>query len=186
MKKGIFIVIIVGMFAYAIYNFISNKDANQSLDNQAAVDDGEEEVAMIGLEKGKKAPDFELESLDGETVKLSDYQGERVMVNFWATWCGPCRAEIPDLQKFHEDTDIVILGVNLTDSETNPSSIPTFLDNFGVTFPILLDKENLAASIYQIQPIPTSYMIDSEGIITYKALGAINYEKMIQEYEKMK
>jgi len=163
------------MFAWAVYDFVIKSDD----DDQAAED------VQVGLEKGKRAPDFELETLEGGTVKLSDYRGKRVMLNFWASWCGPCRAEMPDMQTFHEDTEIVILAVNLTDTESSEKNIPNFVDEHGLTFPILLDKETEVATRYQIQPIPTSFMIDSDGIIHKVAYGALNYELMVKEFDRM-
>lgn len=107
-------------------------------------------------------------TLDGETVKLSDFRGKQIMLNFWATWCPPCRAEMPDTQKFHE------------------KNVPEFVEEFGVTFRVLMDEKTEVANLYQIQPIPTSYMIDSDGIIQNMAFGALDYELMVQEFEKMK
>ena len=132
------------------------------------------------------APDFELETLDGEKKKLSDLRGERVMVNFWATWCPPCRAEIPDLQKFHENEDITILAVNLTETEQDMDKVEEFVDDFGMTFPILLDTETEVADTYKIQPIPSSFMVDSTGRIQFVALGAMHYDMMVAEFNKMK
>src|SRR5699024_9643213 len=105
-------------------------------------------------------------TLDGEKKKLSDLRGERVMVNFWATWCPPCRAEIPDLEKFHENEDITILAVNLTETEKNMDKVESFVDEFGMTFPVLLDEETKVADTYKIQPIPSSFMVDSNGRIS--------------------
>src|SRR5699024_12283205 len=102
MKKLFIVVVIVGLFGWVIYEFIDSKE-----------DTAGEEVEQdseVGIEKGDLAPDFELETLDGETVKLSDFRGQKVLLNFWATWCPPCRAEMPDMQKFHEENeDAVIL-----------------------------------------------------------------------------
>lgn len=174
MKRNILIVVIVALVGWAIYDFVISSDSADK-----------EEDAEVGLEVGNKAPDFELETMDGDPIKLSELKGEKVMVNFWATWCPPCRAEIPDLQEFHEDTDINILAVNLTNTEESFDNIPKFAKNFGMEFPILLDEESEVSTKYEIQPIPSSFMIDSSGIIKYKALGAMNYDLMIQEYEKM-
>src|SRR5699024_12007909 len=113
-------------------------------------EESEEEVAE-GLEVGNLAPDFELETLDGETVKLSDFRGERVMVNFWATWCPPCRAEIPDMQKFYEKTDIQILAINLTDTESDQEKVPTFVNNYGMMLKVMLDEVSDVVIRYQIQ-----------------------------------
>lgn len=107
------------------------------------------------------------------------------MVNFWATWCPPCRAEMPDMQKFYDNKDVAILAVNLTGAESGTKVVQEFVDEFGLTFPILLDKEMVVASQCQIQPIPTTFMIDSKGRIQNKSFGAQNYELMVREFEKM-
>lgn len=182
MKKWIFLIIIVGMLGWAIFDFLgSNKQAGNA---DASIEEANEDVE-IGLELGNRAPDFQLETMDGESIKLSDYRGERVMLNFWASWCPPCRAEMPDMQKFYEDEDVVILAVNLTDTETSLKDVEEFIENNGLTFPVLLDTELEAADLYAIQPIPTTFMIDTNGIISFKVFGPMNYDWMIQEYEKM-
>ncbi|GAA0287330.1 thiol-disulfide isomerase/thioredoxin [Gracilibacillus halotolerans] len=181
MKKWVIIAIIVGMLGWTIFDYV-----------QSTTDAAEENVSAeqgdlsVGLDIGNLAPDFELETLDGETMALSDFQGKTVMINFWATWCPPCRAEMPDMQKFHEDTDVVILAVNLTDSEARLIDVRNFKDEYELTFPILLDTHVDVANLYAIQPIPTTYIVDGNGVITYRAFGAMNYELMVQEYEKTK
>lgn len=192
MKKAIIITIVVGMFGWAIYDFVIKSEKSMvpesSIEDKNDEDENEKEVdqPVIGLERGDLAPDFELETLDGDTVRLSDFRGKRVMLNFWATWCPPCRAEMPDMQRFHEDKDVVILAVNLTDTPNESiEKVEDFIDEFGITFRALLDTETAVANLYQIQPIPTNYLIDSEGIIHNKAFGALNYDIMVQEFEKM-
>jgi thiol-disulfide isomerase/thioredoxin len=194
MKKGILIIIVLGMLGWAVYDFVdSNKksaDTDPSLNESILEADeqnasSEEDENVIGLEVGNIAPDFQLQTLDGDYVKLSDYRGERVMLNFWATWCPPCRAEMPDMEKFHQDKDVVILAVNLTDAEKDLQQVKDFVNEYELTFSILLDENIEVAELYMIQPIPTSFMIDSNGLISYKAFGAMNYELMVQELEKM-
>ncbi|TFJ91908.1 peroxiredoxin family protein [Lentibacillus salicampi] len=203
MKKALIIVVLAGMFAWAVYDLTADsQDAQQANESEFTVEEdafeeseGTDEPAgelddhdgsdKVGLEPGNIAPDFQLETMDGESIKLSDLRGQRVMVNFWATWCPPCRAEVPDLQKFYENKDIEILAINLTGTEKNRSDVDEFASEFGMTFPILMDENTAVANQYQIQPIPSSFMIDSEGRIQFKALGAMNYELMVQEFEKM-
>lgn len=201
MKRLIIIIVIVGMVGWAVFDFFSKSNQttlpeNQVEENNQAVGtdetENEEKVDSVvmqedpGLLPGDLAPNFQLTTLEGETVKLSDYRGERVMLNFWATWCGPCRAEMPDMQKFHEDTDIVILAVNLTKSQAGEvEKVPTFVEDFGITFTILMDDQDIAKNLYQIQPIPTNFLINSDGRIHNVAYGALNYDLMIQEFEKM-
>lgn len=172
MKKIVIVVILAGMVGWAIFDFIGSRPSNEK--NQE-----------VGLEIGNVAPDFELQTLSGENVRLSDYRGKKVMLNFWATWCPPCRAEMPDMQKFYEDTDMEILGVNLTSSEVNIGSVENFVDEMGISFPILLDGKNKVGTTYYIQPIPTSFMIDKNGVIQYKTFGPMNYEMMMNEFNKM-
>ncbi|MDA3129861.1 peroxiredoxin family protein [Aliibacillus thermotolerans] len=196
MKKWILLVVVIGMVGWAVYDFLdSNKKSAVHFENveelqeveAEATDEGVEEnqKPVIGLEVGNKAPDFQLDTLSGDSVKLSDFRGHRVMINFWATWCPPCRAEMPDMEKFHQDKDIVILAVNLTNSESSVEDIENFADEYKLTFPVLMDPNLDVANLYAIQPIPTTYMVDSNGLISYKAYGAMNYDMMVQEFEKM-
>lgn len=208
MKKIIIIVVIIGMVGWAVFDFVSNSDKSvtpqveqagegtganedQLEGNESGGSDGPiDSVAqqkVEGLLVGNVAPDFELTTLEGDVVKLSDFRGERVMLNFWATWCPPCRAEMPDMQQFHEDKDVVILAVNLTKSRADElEKIPGFVEDFGITFSVLLDEENAVANLYRIKPIPTNYLINSDGTIHNMAYGALNYDLMVQEFEKMK
>ncbi|WP_138417380.1 redoxin domain-containing protein [Aquibacillus sediminis] len=199
MKKSIIVgVVLVGMLAWAIYDVTNQQEATSEFSSRDEVDELEQQASdqgngenekksseTVGLNVGDQAPDFELETLQGESVKLSDYRGERVMINFWATWCPPCRAEMPDMQKFHENKGVEILAVNLTDTEDAVQDVHDFVDDFGLTFSILQDAELDVATTYQIQPIPTSFMIDSNGKIQFVAYGPLNYEQMVQEFETM-
>lgn len=174
---------------------LSDDKTNKAREEEAAAEKAEEEAeaendetaedSEVGLEVGNKAPDFQLDTLNGEEARLSDYQGSRVMINFWATWCPPCRAEMPDIEQFHQDTDIEILAVNLTETEPDTDQVQQFIDEYELTFPILLDEVIEAATIYEIQPIPTSFMVDSEGIIQFKTFGPLTYDQMIDVYEDM-
>lgn len=135
----------------------------------------------VGVEKGNLAPDFELQALTGEKLKLSELRGKKVIVNLWATWCPPCRAEMPDMQSFYEENKekgVVILGINLTPTETNPEAVSAFVQAYGITFPILLDTEKQVSNVYKTISIPTSFIIDSNGVIQNKFIGPMNQEMM--------
>ncbi|MCT1904700.1 TlpA family protein disulfide reductase [Oceanobacillus sojae] len=138
-----------------------------------------------GLEIGDKAPDFKLETLEGETRQLSDFRGEPVMINFWATWCPPCRQEMPDMEQFYQEHDPVIFSVNLTNEELNTKQVNHFLQELELTFPVLLDKEGEVSTLYRIQPIPMTYMVDADGIIQFKSFGALSYKQMVKQFEQM-
>lgn len=202
MKKIIIAVVLLLMFGYSVYEFVdpfSDEDTTeQAEDNQSGTDsnanaDSEEtgeteestETSNVGINVGNEAPDFTLVSAAGEEVSLSDYRGKRVMVNFWATWCPPCRAEMPDMEKFYVEKDVEILAVNLTPTESNRSDVTEFIEEFDLSFQVLLDEELSVSARYGIQPVPTSYMIDSNGIIQYVALGAVNYEQMVEAFNSM-
>lgn len=183
MKRFVIITVIVALFGWAIYDFVSK--SNETVEPEGVESNEADDDIEIGLERGMRAPDFVLETTEGDSTRLSDFRGERVLLNFWATWCPPCRAEMPDMQKFHEDGDVVILGVNLTDTRNESEDVYPFLDEFGITFPILLDRSGEISYLYQIQPIPTSFLIDSHGIIQNAAYGPLNYELMVREFEKL-
>ncbi len=122
-----------------------------------------------------KARDFTLEDLEGSPVSLKDFQGKVVFLNFWATWCGPCRYEMPTMekvwQKFKEEK-FVILAVDLREGKEKVSS---FMKENGYTFPVLLDSGGGIANTYGIRAIPTTYLVDPEGRTVGKALGARNW-----------
>ncbi|AND41047.1 TlpA disulfide reductase family protein [Cytobacillus oceanisediminis] len=142
----------------------------------------------VGLEKGNLAPDFELTDMEGNPVKLSDYRGKAVLLNFWASWCPPCRAEMPHMEKLYnkyKDENFDILAVNLTNTEKNSGDAEKFVKELGLTFTIPMDVKGEAGSDYNIMAYPTSYFIDSDGVIREKVLGALNEEYMEKEIKKL-
>ena len=185
LKKLVPVILLAALLIWGIYDVVNKNNINNEAvgkinTNTEVITDKNDEI-KIGLEKGNLAPDFELTTLDGRKVKLSDYRGKKVILNFWATWCPPCRAEIPDMDKFYssyKDKDIVILGVNLTKAEQDQTSVKSFIKEYGVTYPIPLDKESLAAEMYQVSAIPTSYIIDPQGTIIQKIVGPMDFETM--------
>ncbi|WP_173917502.1 redoxin domain-containing protein [Halobacillus sp. Marseille-Q1614] len=191
MKKWIVVAVMTALFGWAIYDYAGGQkqavpeatDESEEV-KMTAEGDGESNPSS-GIQEGETAPEFTLETLEGETVKLSDYRGEKVLVNFWATWCPPCRAEMPDMQKFYEDTDIEILAVNLTETESSRMDVDPFVQDFGLTFPILMDKDLDVMGLYQVGPVPTSVFIDPEGKVQSVMLGAMNYDIMMQRYEEL-
>lgn len=124
-----------------------------------------------GLDVGQMAPDFELKTLDGESVRLSDYKGQMVMLNFWASWCPPCRVEMPHMetyyQEYKEEDNIEILAVNMTTLERgSQDKVPDFVDKHGLTFPILMDEDGDIKDLYKVMVYPTTYILNEEGMIT--------------------
>ncbi len=132
---------------------------------------------------GYRAPDFAFEDLDGTMIRLSDFRGKPVLLNFWATWCPPCRKEIPDLQRFHEQyaNKIVLLGI---DWGEDIEEVKRFLERYGATYTNLLDKNGEFFVLYRLTGLPTSYWIDEEGIIRGMWLGAMSVEDMVEGFKK--
>jgi peroxiredoxin len=131
--------------------------------------------------EGNPAPDFTLSTLEGEPVKLSDYKGKKVILNFWATWCPPCKAEMPHMQNFYEqnkDNGIEIVAVNLTNLDNGKNAIENFAKDNQLTFSIPLDEKGTIGMQYQAFTIPTSYIIDSTGVITKKIVGPMDESMM--------
>lgn len=186
MKKALFFTIIGAMLAWAIYDFAFSGNGSAGQQNDAAPSAVSGESADVGLETGKTAPDFTLQTLDGSEARLSDFRGKPVFVNFWATWCPPCRAEMPDMQKLYDNMDIEILAINLTDTEKSEEGVASFVEDMDLTFPVLMDTEGEISSAYNVKAYPTSYLLDAEGKISHIAYGAMNYDLMVQEFEKMK
>jgi cytochrome c biogenesis protein CcmG, thiol:disulfide interchange protein DsbE len=131
-----------------------------------------------GIAVGTPAPDFELKTIDGKAVKLSDYKGKPVMINFFATWCPPCRAEMPALQeayKEYADKGFVILAVNMGETDV---AIRTFQEKLGLTFPIVVDENDRVSKLYDIVPLPTSYFVDKNGVVQGRWTGEIRKEQL--------
>ncbi|MFN8556206.1 MAG: TlpA disulfide reductase family protein [Dehalococcoidia bacterium] len=131
--------------------------------------------------RGQPAPDFALRSLDGQSVRLSELRGQVVLVNFWATWCGPCRAEMPDLQAVYEQekADLVVLAVNVegTSAEEARRLSIDFRDEMGLTFPIVLDSPDGAVfKQYKLRGLPDSFFVDREGIVREVSYGPMSRE----------
>jgi cytochrome c biogenesis protein CcmG, thiol:disulfide interchange protein DsbE len=122
---------------------------------------------------GHPAPDFSLDALDGGTLILSRYKGRAVILNFWATWCGPCRAEIPALEAASHiiGDEGVILGVNV---QEDPLTVLGFAQELGMTYPVVLDANSEIARLYRVRAFPTTYFIDSRGVIAELYTGELN------------
>lgn len=130
---------------------------------------------------GFQAPDFELQTLDGKTVKLSDLRGQAVIINIWATWCPPCRAEMPALQKVYEEhrEKVEILAINATNQDSL-DTVQEFAQSNNLSFPILLDENGLVAESYQLRSLPTSIFIDPSGLIQEVVIGGPMSEALLQ------
>ena len=140
---------------------------------------------LVGDVSGITAPNFELATLDGQRVKLSDYRGKAVLLNFWATWCGPCKVEMPwfvELQKKYGNDGLVILGIAMDDSET--PKIAEFASEMGVNYPVLLGTDKVSEAYGNVEFLPTSFYIDREGKIVGKGTGLLGRNEIEQNVQK--
>jgi len=132
----------------------------------------------VGTTVGNLAPDFTGTTLDGETIRLRDLRGKVVLVNDFASWCGPCLVETPHLVKvFNANAeDVVIIGLNMQESE---DAVITYRDDFAVTYPLVLDPDGRLTEIYKPIGLPTSWFIDPDGVVRYVHVGPMTAD-MIQ------
>lgn len=184
--------ILLVLFGFVVYSLTSEGSENDSKDELVG---GEDQVmpttddVPTGLKVGELAPDFELTSLKGEKVKLSDFKGKKVFLNFWATWCPPCRVEMPEMQRFHDKygDEAIIIAVNGTGSETNVDTVKGFIDGHGYTFLTLLDKEMTVHNQYAAISIPTTYYIGTDGKIQLpRHVGPMDFKMMEEKFKKLK
>lgn len=123
------------------------------------------------VEVGQPAPDFRLlDHATNQPVSLSDYRGKAVVLNFWATWCGPCRAEMPEFKKLYDANGdrLVILAVDYRES---PEQIEFFNRDFNLTFPLLVDRPGAVQDHYGVQGLPSTFFIDAQGVLRHRAIG---------------
>jgi len=208
MKKiviWIAIVVIIGAAGFTVYNYNNNlakekaqkeklaqeKKAEEEKKSEEEKKKTEEEKKTAEETKDKEeekvpAPDFKLKDLKGNEVSLSDYKGKKVFLNFWASWCPPCRAEMPDMEKLYQetkDTDLVILAVNLGEDRATASK---FVRDNKLNFSILLDDTTAISMKYNVASIPTSYFIDKEGNVSSRSIGMMTLDQMKENIDAIK
>ena len=135
-------------------------------------------TSVNALELGQPAPDFTLKSMTGTNLKLTEQRGKIIVINFWASWCGPCRKEMPILQKFYDkyqDLGVSVWGVNV---EQENQAGRDFLADLNLSFPILFDASNTISAMYQVEAMPTTIIVDRDGLVRYAFKGyKPGYEK---------
>jgi peroxiredoxin len=146
-------------------------------------------VAAAPLAPTAPAPDFTLRTLDGQKLRLGEQRGRVVLVNFWATWCGPCRQEMPHLNKLYEkykSSGFVLLGVNVDDDTRQAAGVA---DKLGVKYPVLPDADKRVSRQYDLSAMPSTVLIDRDGKVRYLHRGYQSgyedtYDKQIRELLK--
>ncbi|MBN4049359.1 redoxin domain-containing protein [Clostridium estertheticum] len=199
MKKIILPLVVILVFGISIYSVV-DYNKNKSKDSDIAIKENSKtnstgantststvkDSASANPSSTMKSTDadkiaalnFKLTDLNGKEVSLSDFKGKKVFLNFWASWCPPCKAEMPDIEKLYgqtKDSDLVILAVNIGDAKTTAKS---FIDNNKYNFTVLLDSDQSIATKYNIVAIPTSFFINKEGNIVSTIKGGMTLEQM--------
>ena len=146
-------------------------------------------AAIPAIAPSGAAPDFTLRTMSGPNMRLAEQRGRVVMVNFWATWCGPCRQEMPQLDRLYQkykSSGFVLLGVNVDDDVLKAADVAGKL---GVSFPVLLDTDKAVSRLYDLSTMPSTVLIDRDGKVRYVHRGYLtgyedNYDKQIRELLK--
>lgn len=153
--RAILLLVMVGLIGFALYEATTQKNGGKP-------------------ETGQEAPDFTLISLSGQEKQLRDLRGKAVMLNFWGSWCEPCRSEMPALQKMYHkyrDRGFEVIGINIAETDV---AAEQFIRHYGLTFPIWMDRDREVVRLYRIGPIPSSIFIDPQGKIAYIKEGPLS------------
>lgn len=187
MKKILVIILALVLVGTGCTNVAKDKEPEEIVDKGTVIIEAPAEpVGPVkqDIEIGKEAPNFTLKNLDGEDVSLSDYRGKIVLINFWATWCGWCDKEMPDLQKLHEDNDdLVVLAV---DSMEDKEVVRKYIEKGNYDFEVVLDQDGKISQTYLVSGLPTSYFVDKDGILLLGVPGMLTYEQMDLVLEKIR
>lgn len=158
-----------------------DEEIEDSEDSEESEDTKESESDIVA---GALAPDFTLKDLDGEDVSLSDYRGKLVILNFWATWCGFCDKEMPDLDKINSEfDDVVVLAV---DAMEDRDTVAKYIEEGGYDFDVVLDSEGEISKLYLVSAFPTSYFIEEDGTLIGRVAGMLEYDDIVSVIEKIK
>ena len=145
---------------------------------------GVSKIKPVG-KNGSVAPDFELKSLEGKQVRLSDYRGKAVLLNFWATWCAPCKIEMPwfvDLQKQYASQGLQVIGVAM--DESGEETIAKFAQQMGVNYPVLIGKEAVGDAYGGVEFLPTTFIIDRQGKVVDRVFGLAGRSEFEDDIKK--
>jgi thiol-disulfide isomerase/thioredoxin len=203
MKKRIILIITAVLFigviiaASVLYNDLSDKNIRNNLqlnDNTETREDSMETSEISGKETETTeknelaAPDFTVYDYDGNAYSLSDFAGKPVIINFWASWCPPCKREMPDFEKAYIEygDEIVFMMINLADGKRETvANGQAHIDNEGYTFPVYFDTELSANYNYSTGIVPSTFFINAEGNVAGYAVGEIDYDTILRGMEMM-
>ena len=189
-KKTVLVIVILFVIliggAYILYGKLSSKAQNNPInivETETKVKDDRSETQKETEKRKIPAPDFTVYDAEENEVQLSDYFGKPIVLNFWASWCGPCKSEMPDFQEVYDEMgeDIQFLLINMTDgSKETIETAQSYIQSNGYTFPVFYDLAFDAAAQYGAQYLPTTFFIDAEGNVIGQYTSAMNKETMLK------
>lgn len=185
------VVAFIGIFLYKEYIEEDGDLKEEHNRSESTAENETEQQGMAvqqGLLVGQRPPNIQLSTLGDKSFKLTDYKNKIVILNFWATWCPPCKAEMPDMQEFyenHKDEGVEVIAVNLTSAEKSKEDVQKFIDEYNIQFTIPLDQTGAAGQQYEIYSIPSSFIIDRNGTIRQRVIGPMSYEWMVSEVKEL-
>ncbi|RJE86133.1 hypothetical protein D3P07_18805 [Paenibacillus sp. 1011MAR3C5] len=183
MTQGIVAFGIIGLLGFTLQDQVQSGAIAKLLD-------GSGEDTAVGAREGQIAPSFELANLEDEALSLAQHKGSIVIVNFWTTWCKVCKTEMPHVQKLYEHyaaqgESVQLLSVNVTSQEASVAGVERYMKDYGYSFPLALDMQGEAADQYRVKAFPATFIIDSEGVIQQRMLGAISFSDMKKRVERV-
>ncbi|PLR81011.1 thiol:disulfide interchange protein [Bacillus canaveralius] len=190
MKRLLIMAAAAILVLYLVDTFIlmDNKPSEEILKIEKYEEVNNPNELPIGIEPGNRVPNFELTDIEGKKVILEELRGKKLLLNFWASWCPPCKEEMPYMQEMYEKYQkdgYEILAVNSTVTEKNRQDAVDFVKKYGLTFPIPMDERNEVSSRFEILTYPTSLFIDSDGIIRSRIIGGVNKEFLEDELKRL-
>jgi thiol-disulfide isomerase/thioredoxin len=175
-----FLFVFLMVLSFNAFGCSKDKTEDSSLNDQT------KEQINTTTDNKSKAPEFTLTSTDGKKINLSDYKGKIVILDFWATWCGPCRMGVPDLVSIQKEfkNKVVVIGISLDDQRTM-SDIAPFMKEYGINYPVVYGTSQVVMDYGNIEAIPTSFIINKKGFIVDQNIGLVPKAKFVDKINSL-
>lgn len=200
-KMYLLVIIFVLVIGTTGYILTTNKDTTNmknvnrtasdgNIESESKESDSEDviEEIEVGVNIWNKAPNFTLTDIDGNNIQLTDFQGKKILLNFWTSWCRYCKAEMTELIEFYrvkDDSELVVLSVNVSSEERKTEDAYQFIKENNLPFPVVFDKDGVITELYRVQGYPTNIFIDQSGVIRQKILGGITIKDVQTIFDEM-